>query len=116
MAANVAVIAGSSQGIGLNLAKLYLSRTSLQVYALSRRPDEAKQAILDGISDDGTRSRLKTLHVDANAEDSVAEAARSIKSDHGESCLRLLFNVAGVLHAEKGITQVDEQKALEVFR
>jgi NAD(P)-dependent dehydrogenase (short-subunit alcohol dehydrogenase family) len=116
MPPNVAVIAGSSQGIGLHLAKKYLASTSLQVYALSRHPAEARKAILEGVDAKDAGDRLKTLEFDALREESLAQAASEVTSKHGDGCLRLLLNVSGVLHPEKALGQIDAEKSLESFR
>lgn len=54
---NVAVIVGASKGIGLELARIYLSQTNLQLVALSRNADQARKNILDTSSS----SPLKVL-------------------------------------------------------
>lgn len=135
---NVAVIVGSSKGLGLNLTRAYLARTDLQIVSLSRSPDAARKAILDtrgssplatgaessevkanGDAADMTtfdQSRLTNLEIDVRQEDSIASAAQQIKSKFGEGSLKLLFNVAGVLTPEKNLSQVDYNEMLEQFK
>ena len=129
--ASVAVIVGSSQGIGLQLARLYLSQTDLQVVALSRSSEKAKRAILDTsssssplpflavrdkqvgftsgdafktISDKAAldESRLLTIDTDVNDEESIAKASEKVKSSFGKDSVRLLLNVAGMVRTMKG--------------
>lgn len=136
---NVAVIVGSSKGIGLHLARAYLARTDLQIISLSRSPDSARKAILDTKlssplstgarsddkklgQDDASKlssfdsGRLTNLEVDVRSEDSIAEAARSIKDKFGEGSLKLLLNVAGVLTPEKNLQQVEYEQLLNHFK
>ncbi|CAO1634675.1 unnamed protein product [Parajaminaea phylloscopi] len=137
-APNVAVIVGSSKGIGLNLTRAYLARTDLQIVSLSRSPDAARKAILDtrGSSPLATgahssevksngdaahmssfdSSRLTSLEIDVRQEDSIAAAAQQVKDKFGEGSLKLLFNVAGTLTPEKNLAQVEYETLLEQFR
>ncbi|CAO1626569.1 unnamed protein product [Sympodiomycopsis kandeliae] len=136
---NVAVIVGSSKGLGLHLARSYLARTDLHVVSLSRSPSQARKAILDtseasplstGVNGGDKKGRehdaaslsgfdggrLTSLEVDAKQEDSIAQAASEVEKKFGQGSLKLLFNVAGVLTPEKNLAQVDYQKMLEQFQ
>lgn len=136
---NVAVIVGSSQGLGLHLARSYLARTDLQVVSLSRKPSEARNAILDtkaasplnlngpngskktGEADAANMShlegsRLTNLEVDVRNEESLQQAASEVSKKFGDSSLRLLFNVAGKLTPEKNLGQVEYEEMLEQFK
>ena len=86
----------------------------MNIIALSRSPDDARSAILQGQKD--PQSRLTTLHFDATDEQTLEQAAHRVKEEHGSGSLRLLLNVAGVLHAEKSITQVSQELALDSFK
>lgn len=90
---SLAVILGSSRGLGLNLARGHLLRSSLNVVCASRTPDEAHEAILKDLPED-VKGRLTTIEADVTKEDSFVELARQIK-ELGE--IRSLWNVAGVV-------------------
>ena len=137
-APNVAVIVGSSKGLGLHLARAYLARTDLQIVSLSRTPDQARKAILDTSSasplstgaqpnekkssqDAATMSafdssRLTNLEINVKEEDSIAQAASEVSKKFGQGSLKLLFNVAGVLTPEKNLSQVDYDQMLQQFQ
>ncbi|KAK0543403.1 hypothetical protein OC846_006129 [Tilletia horrida] len=128
---SVAVIQGSSQGIGLALTRAYLAKSSMHVVALSRNPSNARDAIL---STDPSKSllhentqdfadalksaddRLTTLEVDIKHEDSIKAASDEVKNKFGEDSLRLLFNISGILQPEKNLQQVDAKTLLETFQ
>ncbi|CAD6893021.1 unnamed protein product [Tilletia laevis] len=129
---SVAVIQGSSKGIGLALTRAYLARSSLHVVSLSRNPSAAREAILstdsstsllhkntqdfsDAINKDGDQ-RLTTIEVDIKSEDSIKAAKDEVEKKFGKDSLRLLFNVSGVLRPEKNLTQIDAQSMLEHFQ
>lgn len=126
--ASVAVIVGSSQGIGLQLARIYLSQTNLHVVALSRDADKAKKAILDtssmlpflAVKDRNAghtsqdvfkeiekgdsaldESRLMAISTDVKQEDSIASASEEVKKAFGKDSVRLLLNVAGLVRTYK---------------
>jgi NAD(P)-dependent dehydrogenase (short-subunit alcohol dehydrogenase family) len=95
---SLAVILGSSRGLGLALARAHLATSALDVVCASRTPDAAREAILQGM-DDGAARRLTTLAVDVTDERSIEEAAKQCR-EMGE--LRSLWNVAGVVSAAHG--------------
>jgi len=111
---SVAVIQGSSKGIGLQFARLLLNNTSLKVVAASRKPDEARKAILDGL--DGKDDRLTTLELDVLREDSIANAAKQVSEKYGKNSMRLLINVSGILKPEKAIEKINYEDALLSFQ
>lgn len=92
---SIAVVQGSSSGIGLNFARLLLTNTKLNVVATSRNPSEARKKILDGL--DVPKDRLLTLEVDTAKEDSLAAAASETQKTFGKESLRLLLNVSGIV-------------------
>lgn len=127
------------RGIGLQISRLLLQNTGLKVVATSRKPEEARKAILDGLNKG--EDRLTTLEVDCLKEDSIAEAAKAVKSKHGDHSLRLLLNISGVvclsdlftykyyflnflltyltfqqLFPEKAVEKVDAQDILKSFQ
>ncbi|EPQ32469.1 uncharacterized protein PFL1_00664 [Pseudozyma flocculosa PF-1] len=121
MAPNVAIIQGTSSGIGAQVARQYLARTNLQIVALSRDATRAKQAILSSSYRGGPdsssldQSRLHTLSVDALDESTLQKAADDIKSRFGPHCLKTLWNVGGILRPEKNLQQVSLQSLNESF-
>ncbi|KAE8226173.1 hypothetical protein CF319_g1215 [Tilletia indica] len=129
---SVAIIQGSSKGIGLALTRAYLARTSLHIVSLSRNPSAAREAILstdsatsllhkntqdfsDAIKNDGEK-RLTTIEIDIKEEDSIRAAKEEVEKKFGAGSLRLLFNISGVLQPEKNLTQVDAKSMLEMFQ
>ncbi|CBQ71951.1 related to short chain dehydrogenase [Sporisorium reilianum SRZ2] len=112
MAPNVAIIQGT--GIGAQIAKQYLSRTGLQVVALSRDASRAKDAILSGDTSLDA-SRLHTISLDISSEDSYHSAASEISSRFGHSCLKTLWNINGILHAEKNLSQISLEHVQQTF-
>lgn len=135
---SVAVIVGSSKGLGLHLTRAYLARTDLNIVSLSRKPDEARKSILDtrqgsplstGAKSDEKKSsddagsmssfdskRLTNFEVDVRQEDSIAEAAKQVEQKFGKGSLKLLFNVAGTLQPEKNLSQVNYDEMMEQFK
>jgi NAD(P)-dependent dehydrogenase (short-subunit alcohol dehydrogenase family) len=130
---SVAVIVGSSKGIGLQLARIYLSQTNMQVVALSRNSKAAKEAILDTSSripfvSQANRSvdltseeafkqleakdpsslfnkdRLTAIDVDVIDEESIRKASEQVKSAFGQDSVRLIFNVAGKVRRGEDVT------------
>ncbi|KAK0524133.1 hypothetical protein OC835_001646 [Tilletia horrida] len=129
---SVAVIQGSSQGIGLALTRAYLAKSSLHVVALSRNPSAARDAILatdasasllhehtqqfnNALKGDA-KERLTTLEVDIKHEDSIKAARDEVEKKFGKDSLRLLFNVSGILRPEKNLGQIDAKSMLETFQ
>ncbi|KAI3478702.1 hypothetical protein L1887_59339 [Cichorium endivia] len=114
MAPNVAIIQGTGSGIGAQIAKQYLSRTGLQVVALSRDASRAKDAILSGDSSLDS-SRLHTFSLDIKSEESYDKVASEVSSRFGSSCLKTLWNINGILHAEKNLSQITYDHLTETF-
>ncbi|CDW97525.1 hypothetical protein [Sporisorium scitamineum] len=114
MAPNVAIIQGTGSGIGAQIAKQYLSRTGLQVVALSRDASRAKDAIL---SNDSSLDafRLHTISLDITSEDSYHTVAQETTSRFGDSCLKTLWNINGILHAEKNLAQISLDHLQQTF-
>ncbi|KAJ9125414.1 hypothetical protein QFC22_000374 [Naganishia vaughanmartiniae] len=115
---SIAVVQGATGGLGLPLTRYILKHTSLSVVALtsktsSRIQDDILSDIEGGFSD-AMRKRLTVVpNVDLLKEQSVEAAARQIE---GEKALRLLVCLAGELHPEKSLAQVDMAKALHTFQ
>jgi len=121
--ANVAVIQGSSRGIGRSFVRHLLARSNLQVVATSSRPpSESKELILSKSSnpdehtfDQRRTDRLHTLKVNALDEDDIEQAAREVEKRFGKGSLKLLINVSGVLLPDKSIQQIDRDDLLRSF-
>ncbi|PWN53315.1 NAD(P)-binding protein [Violaceomyces palustris] len=116
--AHVAVIQGSGTGIGLHITRQYLSRTNLQVVALSRDAKRAKEAILANAASDKSLDpqRLHVLDIDIKNEATIQKAAETVQSRFGERSLRALWNISGILKAEKNLGQVEFQNVLDMFQ
>ncbi|KAH9463674.1 hypothetical protein MJO29_008093 [Puccinia striiformis f. sp. tritici] len=114
MMAKVAVIQGSSRGIGLALTQHLLKNTNLVVVATSRFPSETRRLILDNPHYKQFRPRLHNLEVDLQDEESISQAAGYVEHNFGQS-LRLLINVSGVLLPEKSILKVSKGGMQKTF-
>jgi len=115
-----AVIQGSSRGIGLHLARQLLTKSSLDIVALSSRPpSQSKDQILssDGSPklDDSQIKRLHTFQMDATDEGQIKEAAKNVRDRFGNQ-LRMLLNVSGVLYPDKSVQQIDHDELLRSFQ
>jgi len=113
--ANVAVIQGSSRGIGLALARHLLKHTNLVVVATSRTPSEGRAQVLENLENSEKLSqRLHNLELDVQDEESISQAAGYVKKNLGQN-LRLLINVSGVLLPEKSILKIDRGQMQKTF-
>lgn len=104
-----ALITGTSRGIGLGLAQLYLAK-GYRVFAAARCPD-ASRDLWEMERDFGARVKLLKLDVTVPAD--VEEAAKAL----GDQPIDLLIHNAGVLPKDVPFTQVsdaDMTKALDV--
>ncbi|PLW12709.1 hypothetical protein PCASD_21620 [Puccinia coronata f. sp. avenae] len=113
--ANVAVIQGSSRGIGLSLTRHLLKHTNLVVVATSRTPSEGRAQVLENLGDAPTLGkRLHNLELDVQHEESIAQAAEYVSKHFGKN-LRLLINVSGVLLPEKSILKINKEEMQKTF-
>ncbi|MBW0460854.1 hypothetical protein O181_000569 [Austropuccinia psidii MF-1] len=113
--AHVAVVQGSSKGIGLAITRHLLKNTELQVVATSRVPKEARASILQGLGQSrGLAERLHNMEMDVQHEDSIEHAASWVKDTFGKN-LRLLVNVSGVLLPEKSIFKIQKGEMQKTF-
>lgn len=92
---SLAVIQGASGSIGTAIVRDVLARSSLNVVATSRNPEEARERILAGTKLDS--SRLTVLPMDIMEEGTIEKAAKDCKDRWGKGSLRLLINVSGVV-------------------
>lgn len=115
--ANLAVIQGSSTGIGLALTRHLLKHTELMVVATSRTPQEGRVRVLENLDNsDKLGERLLNVELDVQDENSIFHAAEFVKEKFGQN-LRLLVNVSGILFPEKSILKVRQggmQRTFEV--
>lgn len=103
-----------SAGIGAQIARQYLTRTSHEVVAFSRSADRAREAILSAVGGGGgggkspglDESRLHVFSVDALDEASLSRGAEGVASRFGAGSVRALWNVNGLLRPEKALQQV----------
>lgn len=114
-APNVAVIVGSGRGLGLELSRLYLAQSKLNLVCLSRDAKSAREAILDSsrpapLPANGSSSkssgeldgnRLTTINIDVKNEDSLKKASDQVREQFGDASLRFLINVAGVVSGKR---------------
>ena len=108
-------ISPASRGIGLQLARRLLTKTTLPVVATARtNMDQVKSNILNGLQVD--EGRLDVLQLDVLNESSVSKAVDHCKSRYADSYLRLAFCIPGILHPEKAPMQINYEDALTTFR
>src|SRR5687767_2934711 len=69
------VITGANRGIGLELARQYIARPETQVYALCRKPAEARA--LESLSNEAA-GRINVIHFEAADEADIHRAAESV--------------------------------------
>lgn len=95
---SVAIIQGASGGQGRLLARHILRNTGLKVYALTHasNPGELRDYLSDGSKDAGERLQV-VENVSVDEERSLEDAAKRVKEDVGESSVRLVACLAGVV-------------------
>ncbi|KAM9365540.1 C-signal-like [Pholidichthys leucotaenia] len=109
MAAPVALVQGSSRGLGLQFCKHILRNETLAavVVATCRNPDGAVE--LRGLTEQHP-GRLTVLRLDVNREEDVHGAAERVKESFGR--LDLLINSSAMLHPSgKGETSLRDVSA-----
>lgn len=95
---SIAVIQGSSGGLGLALTRHILARTSLKVYALThRKSSDLEQKVLEN-APGGISERLTVLgDVDVREERGLEDAAKTIREREGKGSVRLIACLAGIV-------------------
>ena len=95
---SVAVVQGSSGGLGLALTRHLLARTSLKVYALThRKSSDLKDKILQNAPSD-VSDRLNVVgDVDVREERGLEDTAKQIKDREGKGSVRLVACLAGIV-------------------
>jgi len=110
------LVQGASRGIGLELVHQLLRNSSAgRVIATCRRPTEAAE--LKALASQQPE-RLRVLELDVQHEDTIADAAVAVARETKE--LRLILNVAGVLHGqdlrpEKKLEQIQPESLRQAF-
>ncbi|KAK4687248.1 hypothetical protein P7C73_g2861, partial [Tremellales sp. Uapishka_1] len=134
---SVAVIQGSSSGLGLALAQHVLRNTRLKVYALTHQSSDKDVAekITSGLDRDSADRLTVLSNVNVAEERGLEDAASTVKEREGRGSVRLLTCLAGVvslcsahelystlltrrgsqLHAEKSLSAVSPDTALDSF-
>jgi len=93
---SVAVVQGSSGGLGLALTKHLLAHTSLKVYALTHRSSRDLQEKLADVP--GGSNRLSVLgEVDVREERSLEDAGKTVLEREGKGSVRLIACLAGIV-------------------
>jgi NAD(P)-dependent dehydrogenase (short-subunit alcohol dehydrogenase family) len=96
---SVAIVQGSSGGLGLALTKHLLAHTSLKVYALTHRPSrDLKEKLTD---QPGSADRLSVLgDVDVREERTLEDVAKTVLEREGKGSVRLIACLAGIVSLE----------------
>ncbi|KAK8861517.1 hypothetical protein IAR55_002338 [Kwoniella newhampshirensis] len=114
---SVAIVQGSSSGLGLALTRHILRNTNLTVYALTHQSSSTN--VRDRITSnlDKGKERLTVLsEIDVREERGLEKAAETVRHREGKGCVRLVACLAGVLHPEKSLGVIDLQAALSTFQ
>lgn len=106
--AAVALVQGSSRGLGLEFCRyLLLNKSPAAVIATCRNPDAAHQ--LSALSAQHA-GRMTVLRLDVNREEDIKTAAESVKSAFGK--VDLIINSSAMLHPSgKGETSLRDVSA-----
>ncbi|QIX00327.1 hypothetical protein AMS68_005844 [Peltaster fructicola] len=113
-----ALVTPASRGIGYELARRILTTTNVPLVATARRDvDQTREGLLNGL-DNVKEERLHVVKVDVLDEQSIADAASSLRSrfSHKDDYLHLALSIPGILHPEKSPSQIDYDKALDTFK
>ncbi|KAG7528920.1 hypothetical protein FFLO_05877 [Filobasidium floriforme] len=117
---STAIIQGATGGLGLPLVKLLLEKTQLNVIALTSKSKPSSSASsssssLSASSKILSHPRVKLINsVDLLDEQTVQRAADEVKDIlGGKKDVRLVVCLAGQLHPEKSLAQLDPSTALQ---
>ena len=93
---SIAVVQGSSGGLGLALTKHLLAHTSLKVYALTHRPSrDLEEKLAD---QRGGTDRLSVIGgVDVREERTLEDVAQTVLDREGKGSVRLVACLAGIV-------------------
>jgi NAD(P)-dependent dehydrogenase (short-subunit alcohol dehydrogenase family) len=94
LAGKVAVLTGSSSGIGVETARA-LSETGLRLILPVRSLDKAREALKDFFDPD----RMEFVNIDHSSLDSVREAAKAILTKTDK--ISILINNAGIMNVQE---------------
>ena len=99
----VFVVTGASRGIGLQFIKTLLQHTQGTIVACCRSPDDATHDLNEFLStlDETQRERIELVQLNVEQQDSIDQAAETIKQKHER--VDLLLNVAGILGDGKSV-------------
>jgi NAD(P)-dependent dehydrogenase (short-subunit alcohol dehydrogenase family) len=98
----VALVTGTSRGIGAEIARQLATDHGFVVFAGARDPDDVEEA-----------DRIVPIKLDVTSQDDVYEALETIASDPGR--LDALINNAGVYGDQVGAAEYDLDRAREVL-
>ncbi|KAL4856211.1 putative oxidoreductase [Chlorella vulgaris] len=98
-ASRVALVQGSSRGLGLEFVRQLLQRPDHSVVATCRSPSASQQ--LQDLQRQHGADRLLLVPLDPNDELSIERAAQQVATAHAH--LNLLINASGILH-DAGMT------------
>lgn len=121
MSKSIAFINGGSKGIGLGLVKHLLDKSTMHVVATSRNPEVAKAAMEASLLSTNTsanaiKDRLTVVPLDVTNESTIANAAKLVTERFGKSPIRLLVNSTAMLHVEKSLRAIEQDKFLETLK
>jgi len=108
------LIQGASRGIGLELTKHLLRKSTLRIFASCRNPSQAQN--LQALKT--TTDRLELLQIDITDENTIAGSVEDFQRFQAPS-IDMVFNVAGILHptgqAERSITLTTQEDLEKIF-
>ncbi|KAI9332767.1 hypothetical protein BDR26DRAFT_840598 [Obelidium mucronatum] len=112
---SVAIIAGSSKGIGLALAhQILASCPKTIVFAASRTPSLCVESSRHLPSQQ--RDRLKPVQVNITQESDISGLAATISKEYGPKSVKQVWMVAGTLTPEKSLRSLKEDLIWEHLR
>lgn len=102
------LVTGGNSGIGFALCKQLLSQKGCYVYVGSRNLDRGNTAV-EAIKKDfpDFQDNIEVVQVDISKEESIKNAAASVKQRLGDNRLYALVNNAGTGLAHKGVSAAD---------
>lgn len=112
------LVAPASRGLSLALTRHYLRTTNLPVYATHRgsSDEETRRKALSGLSDID-HARLHLLQLELTSENSIADAAATLKSTlpDEQSYIQTAFFTGGILHPERQPSDLNAEAITEMF-
>ncbi|EMD41109.1 hypothetical protein CERSUDRAFT_103429 [Gelatoporia subvermispora B] len=114
------LVAPATRGLSLALARYYLRKTKLPVFATFRHgnEDEVKRSMLSTLGDIDPE-RLKLVRLELTSEESIASAANALANvlpQNSKSFIHTAFFTGGVLYPERKPSDLNAADLLHTFQ